>query len=494
MYKILTSILGSVLFLQTPLHGQSYRPFIPHLTYVYECQYERTNNEPDVKGAYGLKIDSAYSVGIDSVFLFNQIGRGFGAICPYQDNIMGGKMIEKPNGDYQFIANEFDTTMIRTQVPLQNSWAYDSTTTATLVSRTERDVLGQVDSVLIISLSTGDSLILSKNLGLVNAQAILPIEDSYYIDFTTFANKMKPLIRLIGIDELGLGQSYFNRRDIYDYAIGDVYLYKSSSTCYSEIFTYRWKRVLDRRESLDGDTLYYEYEIEEIGITPHWAGFPLPPGYPGDTTHKGTSYFYETVNLSKWVFPPKLLSYEYDIPSGFHLHGPYNNPNWNDRLSYVFNPLGSLGIDSCYFNFEGGSYYTFTQGLGTNKHSIAGPTPVICRQLIAYQKSTDTAGLWIEPQMLVSNESELSSSSLKLYPNPSEDLVQIEFCTEQAIQNWQLKLIDIQGRTVKQMLGFEASNCLNQTLDVSNFPQGIYTLQMISAEGRVLQTSKWSKY
>lgn len=79
---------------------------------------------------------------------------------------------------------------------------------------------------------------------------------------------------------------------------------------------------------------------------------------------------------------------------------------------------------------------------------------------------------------------ELAESRLMLYPNPTERELNIVYALNSGDGFAEFRIIDMQGRAVSGSRFAVIAGENRRTLDVSTLPAGIYTLQMISAEGR----------
>lgn len=74
----------------------------------------------------------------------------------------------------------------------------------------------------------------------------------------------------------------------------------------------------------------------------------------------------------------------------------------------------------------------------------------------------------------------------RLYPNPANDIVNIEFGTSDVTA---VTVLDLNGKVILN----SAVNNGNVTLNVSDLEVGMYMYQAIDAEGNVLNTAKFSK-
>ena len=66
-----------------------------------------------------------------------------------------------------------------------------------------------------------------------------------------------------------------------------------------------------------------------------------------------------------------------------------------------------------------------------------------------------------------------------IYPNPTRGMIQIDFQEGDEIKNARLLLYDMQGRLL-QHVNAEQSN----TLDLTQYPAGMYIMQMIESDAR----------
>jgi hypothetical protein len=67
-----------------------------------------------------------------------------------------------------------------------------------------------------------------------------------------------------------------------------------------------------------------------------------------------------------------------------------------------------------------------------------------------------------------------SSTNISIYPNPSENLINIE--SPKDLNNFEIKIIDITGRTVLSVTNIEGEKLFNKILDISILPKGIYSI------------------
>lgn len=203
--------------------AQNWMPVVPGETYNYRLQDSAYITQT-------IRVDSMKKVGNDSVFYLNRVLQWF--VFPgdpilgidtlaigfqNQGQFLGQTMTKTPNGDLVFHAENvfFDTTfIIRPFANVGETWLAvpDENITATIVSVTQGDVLGEPDSLKTIQFDNGATWVLSKQHGLVQCP-----------DFYT--NNLRA--NLSGLEAKGLGDRLYRFDDFFDFNVGDVLEYSS---------------------------------------------------------------------------------------------------------------------------------------------------------------------------------------------------------------------------------------------------------------------------
>ncbi len=81
-----------------------------------------------------------------------------------------------------------------------------------------------------------------------------------------------------------------------------------------------------------------------------------------------------------------------------------------------------------------------------------------------------------------------SLAQVKLFPNPTTDLLNVDFTFDSEIDGQvQVYVTDVTGKTLQQLQWTATAGKQRQTLDVSQFASGIYMLHMISGNERISQ-------
>ncbi len=77
------------------------------------------------------------------------------------------------------------------------------------------------------------------------------------------------------------------------------------------------------------------------------------------------------------------------------------------------------------------------------------------------------------------------SSSFKVYPNPANDQVTIEYTSAQT-GNYTLQLTDMKGRVLQKKQGVNLKGVTRISLGLSAYGKGVYVLQLTDAEGKIV--------
>ena len=175
-----------------------------------------------------------------------------------------------------------------------------------------------------------------------------------------------------------------------------------------------------------------------------------------------------------------------------HAFTPVNLMEWN-HVAYTLND----SIASFHLNGE----VVYTQINNLDGYNIGGKVIIGMLGMNfahhgGYEGLMDDLGFWNraltfeEVQELYNSEIPTftkvapSSTSFKLYPNPSNGILNIEIMDTDAVQHIQI------SNMLGQELMRKAVNSTNTSLDLSNVKAGLYMVQLLDEEGRVLGMEK----
>lgn len=154
--------------------------------------------------------------------------------------------------------------------------------------------------------------------------------------------------------------------------------------------------------------------------------------------------------------------------------------------------LTSLQAQSLYVKDKGGTQTSLALN-GIRKLSFSegnlmitktdGNSGIYAISNIRYLSFTDYI-LNVSEQKLQQNNSTL------IYPNPASDLLQVKYESEKA-GNFQIKIIDLQGKLIKQVTLNSQYGTNYAILDVSGLTQGLYIFQL--QNGNKIETLRFIK-
>lgn len=309
---VLIGLLGQRAWGQTT----AWRPFRPGFVYNFAQVGSAAST-----ALHTLRVDSAYATTSgDSVYTFNRLLRlASGSNYQYRksrNNLLGARLRWQPGSrDYYLEANAellvgapiATALLLRPRAAVGSSWVASATPalTATLSSRTLGLVGGVTDSLVTITLSNGQLLVLSKQHGLVRGPQWLTLAASGTATPTNWQQLSAP--------QLGLGA--YDPRNLFAMQPGTLLGYSLDRQAFLGGFScaegYRLRRILTRTQTADSLVLTYQ-EQERVTY------YPVPAG--GCTTLSGT--FTKPVRTGRWAFSLRtgrspqfvmlgLLTYEY---------------------------------------------------------------------------------------------------------------------------------------------------------------------------------------
>ncbi|MHC1775218.1 MAG: T9SS type A sorting domain-containing protein [Lentimicrobium sp.] len=463
-------------FITVTLYAQNYRVLQPERTTVYRKSSGLM---------LGMRIDSASHEGADTLFHLLKNLQMVGPECFHLDgpSWMGEKVRIKPNGDAVFYNLNNSPILIKTRSTLNDSWmCYTSSSLsfrATLSSTDQTDVLGNTDSVKVISLQAVNSngqnivhyinnlnIVLSKNFGLQSTLNFLQFpEVEFYFVFPGVDEMV-----LCGISNPTAGIQNLLWNEVNDHNPGDelhsVYLlsyygYNRKSETISRLLS----------ESQSQDSIFYEWEIKNkltinsggnlsitssldttVSVITTYPDFDLLPGvtFNVDGSHYNISEMYSgEIGLKKAMG---------------RIFGSITNPYW---------------IDTCYIpTIDGGSVtsYHYYKGLGGPYFDNMEITDIERNKLVFYKKDGVEWGTPLEFTVNTTLKPlETEPELVSVFPNPAKNYVNMEFKGNTG--EFRLQILDYSGKTISEYTLFGENN----VLDLANLKEGVYMLRLMTA-------------
>jgi hypothetical protein len=449
--------------------AQNWRPIHPG---------EKVNYTIDGSTLYAtVWVDSTSSSGSDSIYYFNRIMKKIDSINPGYNyyhinvpNILLEKAFICPDGSYKlkhenlyYYIKPFDT--------LGASWLFDSLNNVTcqISGIVNASVLGEMDSVKYLKLSTGDSVIISMNHGIVR----LPVYDSPG-DF----------IKIYGIDQRNLGfvNPYF--RDFFDFTVGDVFEYHTTIT--DHLY---WDHIIEKftiASKTDTNGLF-TYVFNVIRRDIFYNGYNSP--------YTDTSYSFQPItktyqNSTHPVVDKNIGQNLYDVTYSYKpVNMGYNAifsciSKFYPMDNFTFSYLDSTIVQTYYYQYNTITTETFGEGFGRiyyNEYQSHGNG-------YAHEHEIILAGAWrngilygsLTPDGVVAgiNKNVKEDLGISLFPNPATNQLSI-----QAPLNSQIEIFNIEGQCMKSFIAIDT----HTTIDISAFARGMYFAKVKTENGTVVK-------
>lgn len=475
--------------------SQNWQPIVSSETYHFVL-------ENSTQPVYTIKVDSVEFTGSDSIFYLNRIAcencttiYNGPANCDTcygkynQPQFLQRVMTLSANGNVTFS----DTTelVFQSDASLNDTWQYSLSPliTAEVVALSLADVFGNSDSVKTISLSSGDTILLSKNHGLLQFPFSADSGLHYYIT---------------GIETQQLGFVPPKMKDFFNFDVGDMFEYHGSyGSGGSEYVSYNVRKYEVTSKVENGDILQYHIQGNERVF---WqSGFQNPTFgtvysiidrdlvFIDSAEHFGNNYNDELFDLSniikKWSGSDQAIFTEvnwlYDITKT-----EYDSLGlFTKQFGITYPPTGLLKIDTIhetmFREYFGGpeSLLKYKEGLGQTDFNFFHFEYNESEYLAAYRKGNDTVGVFTPDSNLIIGVNENQLSTLTLYPNPATTSITIEFPASLTFKNAVLSILTITGQVVNQT----SIQNLQTTIDVSGYSKGLYLFKVQTGDEVVVK-------
>lgn len=367
-----------------------------------------------------------------------------------QADFLGFYMLNNFDTSFTFIGK--DTFTIKTNANIGDSWSYTATKTAIVIDEIEMNFENQIDSIKIVWLENTDTLIISKEHGIIQ------------IPFF-YKNK---IYKQIGIKD-NYGTQELSFWEVYDFNVGDIFQYKKGrgSSDYSSNLYYKLevtskeigldylKYTFKKNEGIIYDTITYTLNSHEdsllYGIIGDWFEIDNYNTSSYNLAYITPSYRYDINNvLSKYISaPPNLIQ---------------NNNSAIPIIIADFN-TNNLILNSC-----GELSVFYKKSLGKTYQTILTCFDIEYFILTGYYKGTDTVGTIYNDDYYVGIKELININNfINFYPNPTNSKLQIDLINNLKTQ---IELYNILGEKV-----FEESINQNKAIDVSALTKGLYLLK-----------------
>lgn len=279
------------------------------------------NNQSDSIIRTTLWVDSARQVNNDSIYYLNRVFKPLGnngTYCLINQGLFLKKSITILANNVQQI-NGDTLWYINGNCSIGESWLFDSISNKTAICDTAflMNIFGNTDSVKRILINLTDTILLSKNYGLVSFPDFA-LSPSYY--------------KLVGLQNSNLGLRVPTSIDFCNFNIGDEFEYYSHSTStttiahpyqVTTISTSTYSRYIIQSKVITSDSITYQiFGKRRVNgtIDSAWSSTLV---YHLNDSNEVTNSYYNQYHLGLWtVF---LNSVKPDVSGKYYEKTTYNN-------------------------------------------------------------------------------------------------------------------------------------------------------------------------
>lgn len=336
-----------------------------------------------------------------------------------------------PDGTYLF----HDTLDFKINVLAQSGemWLYDSANAviATVINASTDSVLGAVDSVKTILLSTGDTIMISKESG------ILLFPD---------ANNSGTYYRLAGTENPNRGEIVPGFWQMYDYNVGGVFCIHSSELFFDgETFTTKKSVIFEKDSSDDAVTYNTHFHSHLFGSGPGWFDTDSATGNENWTFEKTSNDLYSTYYNNQLC---SMSNNQYYFLQAYKSQGKYlkkigvdQNPGFG--IYYVeSDSIEDLLLPACDQSFES---MIFEEGLGSKHYEYS--CNFECGSTLDYAYLPDGSS---DPDYCLwdfTSVEDKSHVAFAIFPNPTYDFLYLK-TTGTTQKELSYQILDNIGRTI----------------------------------------------
>ena len=402
----------------------------------------------------------------DSVFFLNRAMETFGDpffYCPphtvlRRPQFLGFTATKVKNEHYHF-TNDSSEFVIYPDLGVGSSWLFDTLNgiQAHMEKEFQDTIFSQVDSVRQISLSSGDTILLTKHFGILRFPA--HNGNNYHLE---------------GIENRNLGVQLPTFWDFFDLDVGDKFFYKPEQSCWGGS-----SRVEILTKMVSGDTV--QYDIHEIGFG--WPCLQGPPNYfdqisqwtfIDSANHPLNKYPGQVVRVYKDTYNP-LADYGIGISKLETIQTL--NGRTGKRASMLFYPGNSPSNDTLMY----GSCFeeVYAPFLGRTTKFLMG-VQTLSEYMIGYIKGVDSVGTIFPDKDLMNPDNiyPLADEWVNVWQETNDQLrVELKAFRPGSY----LQIYDLQGRVHFSSVLTKAS----ESIALNSLSHGLYFIRITDGRRRL---------
>jgi hypothetical protein len=418
------------------------------------CKHQNLTNDP---------VDSTYMLNRQPQFLLHQ----FRFVSP----------------DIFHFTGKGKSAVLKTHSNIGASWIYDSITniTATTISKGQQSVFGVNDSVVSIALSSSDTLVLSKQFGLLRFSEYAVSKDKF---------------RLEGIKGAVLyGTQLKSFTDFFNFSMGDVFQYEFSDADYNffpPLFKNgheKWKitAVNNYPDSVVCQAEQSYYDSTKLGANP-----PTITSYTQniklvfiDSVQHFTNFYplQEIWANPYFIYPGSTkfihrLTYQLGANNKAIKGFGENCPNFDLSPGHT-GAAEETSFTNVYLNRNNGNTKRIigreaTEGLGITSELYNDYDRIYQRCLTGYIKGSDTSGVIYDLPIGIK---ELNDPiSVKIFPNPASSYFHI---LKEPGETLEVNITSVEGKSINDFV-IEAS-ATRHTVSTEGLAKGVYIISLRSS-------------
>lgn len=437
-----------------------------------------------------IRIDSITTQGAENYYYNHKIledNYTGSCLADHNDSSwVGHQIIEASNGDYIFFNKELDSILIQTLSPLNSTWVlYEfgngNYVEATISAFDTANILNAIDSIKVITLQVKDA---SNNLVThpVNGQTMEFSKENGWIQFLNFhefPNSTIPYTLVGSSAQPNVGIQNPTKADFFNFNVGDEIHTAGEYRMQYQPWQYgrhkEIRTVLTKNISANQDTITYTYQDCLASINIDAMVGTHDTIYRTDTITQQVVVS-EITNVDQLTHELGSDSMGYSLTSIRDFASPRRQ---KQSLGVYYYDT----INNCWSLYLDHWPRIWIEGLGgpflSNMYRSDFP--------VYYKKGNEVWGTPVNCSTFldVSTISN-SSSSIKVFPNPSTNITNIQIEAFKAADNWSFQLLDVTGKIIR------SSNISRATfiLERDNLPSGVYFYQINNPQEKQLYTGK----